>query len=74
LIFIGVKKKRKKEGDLSSADDAPYSGERVAGKNRGEKIPVCSGCMRSLKVGAVYDQGKTWCPECYKTHVLRIKA
>jgi hypothetical protein len=33
---------------------------------------LCAGCGRPLKKPPVYEQGKAWCFDCYKTSVLKI--
>ncbi|MHA1943814.1 MAG: hypothetical protein ACW96M_05400, partial [Candidatus Thorarchaeota archaeon] len=38
-----------------------------------EGVSVCAGCNRMLEKDAIYELGKAWCTECYKTHVLKVK-
>jgi hypothetical protein len=35
-------------------------------------MSVCAGCHRELKKDVIYESGKAWCKECYKTEVLKI--
>jgi len=36
-------------------------------------LSVCAGCNRRLKQVSVYEFGKSWCTECYKSQVLKIR-
>jgi protein-arginine kinase activator protein McsA len=56
LVFIGFRK-RKKNITL---------GSKVQDES------VCAGCHRRLKKQIIYEWGKMWCKDCYKTDVLKI--
>ena len=36
-------------------------------------IPCVPAASVFSKTGAVYEIGKSWCTECYKTQVLKVK-
>ncbi len=74
LGIISFKKKKKQEKELISSEtndstQKQDTSEEVTQQN----VSICAGCNRILEKGAVYELGKTWCTECYKTHVLKIK-
>ena len=46
-------------------DDAAYA-ERA-------DVMSCAGCRRLLDKGAIFELGKVWCTDCYKTHVLKME-
>ncbi len=56
LAFIGFRK-RKKNIKL---------GSEVQNES------VCAGCHCGLKKQIIYEWGKMWCKDCYKTDVLKI--
>lgn len=56
LVFIGVMKRKKKI--------------KLGSKVQNES--VCAGCRRRLKKQIIYEYGKMWCKDCYKTDVLKI--
>ena len=33
---------------------------------------ICAGCHRGLKKQIIYEWGKMWCKDCYKSDVLKI--
>jgi hypothetical protein len=75
LGIIDYKKKKKQEKQLISSE----TDESTQKKDASEEVTqqsgsICAGCNRILEIGAVYESGKSWCTECYKTHVLKIKA
>jgi protein-arginine kinase activator protein McsA len=75
LGFLGLKKRKKGKKDsisLKAKDSAPNQ-ETSKGVAQ-ESSLVCSGCHRILEKDAIYELGKAWCMECYKTHVLKIKS
>jgi protein-arginine kinase activator protein McsA len=39
----------------------------TSGEITQEGVSICAGCHRILEEGAVYELGKPWCTECYKT-------
>ncbi len=74
LGIISFKKKKKQEKELISSEtndstQKQDTSEEVTQQNG----PICAGCNRILEKGTVYELGKTWCTECYKIHVLKIK-
>ncbi|UCC40631.1 MAG: hypothetical protein JSV96_04075 [Candidatus Aminicenantes bacterium] len=74
LGFIGLRKKKKEKIELPSLktnDSTPKEDTYQEVKREG--VSVCAGCARLLEKGAIYEFGKPWCTECYKTHVLKIK-
>jgi len=56
LAFIGFRK-RKKSRKLGLED---------------QDESVCVGCHRRLKKQIIYEGGKMWCKDCYKSDVLKI--
>jgi hypothetical protein len=74
LGFISLKKKKKKRNESTSPETNGPTQERdrSLGVPQGGII-VCAGCNRILDKDVVYELGKTWCPECYKSHVLKIR-
>ncbi|MCJ7582312.1 MAG: hypothetical protein MUP98_17495 [Candidatus Aminicenantes bacterium] len=56
LVFMGIRK-RKKSTKLES--DAPVES-------------ICAGCHRRLQKQIIYEWGKMWCKDCYKSDVLKI--
>jgi hypothetical protein len=50
------------------------TGPFQAANKMSDAIPdaLCTGCRRPLKEPPVYEQGKPWCLDCYKTSVLKI--
>jgi len=74
LGFLGFRKGKKGMKDLISTktDDSAPDQETSRGVAQ-ESSLVCSGCNRILEKGAIYELEKSWCNECYKTHVLKIK-
>jgi hypothetical protein len=67
------KKKKKKENSISQeTNDSPHK-QDTSGEVKRPGDSICAGCHRPLEIGAIYEHGKAWCTECYKTHVLKIK-
>jgi len=74
LEFLGLKKIKKKvtksashkTNDLTPKQDTHEELSR-------EGVSVCAGCNRVIEKNIIYELGKSWCPECYKTRVLKIK-
>jgi len=74
LGLFGFKKKKKQEKELISSE----TNDSTQKQDTSEEVTrqggsICAGCNRILEKGAVYELGKSWCTECYKTHVLKIK-
>ena len=70
LTFLLFGRKRKKSGPLDALN---LKSQKKSSKPVSKKdVPVCAGCHMPIKFGAVYELGKTWRPECYKTRVLKI--
>ncbi len=74
LGIISFKKKKKQEKELISSE----TNDSTQKQDTSEKVTqqngsICAGCNCILEKGAVYELGKTWCTECYKIHVLKIK-
>jgi len=74
LDYLGFGKKKKEETDLLSlkTNDSTPEQDTSGGATR-EGVSVCSGCYRILETGAIFELGKPWCTECYKTHILKVK-
>jgi protein-arginine kinase activator protein McsA len=75
LSLIGLKKKRRKkktELTLPKTNDSA-SKQDTFEEVAQEGVSVCAGCNRILEKDVIYELGKPWCRECYKTHVLKIK-
>ena len=74
LGFFGYKKRKKKAkespphktDDLASEQDVHQEVSRKG-------VSACAGCGRVLEKDIIYELGKSWCPECYKTQVLKIR-
>lgn len=74
LGIIGLKKKKKEEKELISSETNDSTQKQDTSKEvTRQGGSICAGCNRILEIGAVYELGKSWCTECYKTHVLKIK-
>lgn len=56
LGFMGFRK-QKKSRKLGLEDQEEY---------------ICAGCHRGLKKQIIYEWGKMWCKDCYKSDVLKI--
>ena len=37
-----------------------------------EKVTLCTGCGRPIQKNPVYERGKPWCSDCYKTDILKV--
>jgi protein-arginine kinase activator protein McsA len=74
LGFFGYKKKKRKakESTLHKADDLAPVQDTHQEVSR-EAVSVCAGCGRILEKDVIYELDKSWCVECYKTQVLKIK-
>ena len=74
LAFLGFKKgKRGREDSTSIRTEDSAPSQQTSSDNARDSSLVCSGCNRILEKGAIYELEKSWCSECYKTHVLKIK-
>jgi len=73
LVFLGIKKKKKEEPTPLKIDDSTHKKD-TSGEIPHQTVSVCSSCQRIVKLDAVYELGKTWCKDCYKTHVLKVKS
>jgi hypothetical protein len=77
LAYLGIralKKKKKEDTDSTSAETSgPNLGNDVSGRTSEGGIPVCAGCSRTVEKGAIFEIGKTWCVDCYKSHVLKVR-
>lgn len=74
LELLGIRKRRKKKtepvaSELNDSSPEPIDSGRAV---RGD-TSVCAGCRRELENGTVYEYGKAWCVDCYKSHVLKIQ-
>ena len=74
LGIIGLKKKKKKDTELKFS----ITNDPTQKQNRSEGVPqegvsVCAGCSRIVEKGAIYEVGKSWCMDCYKSSVLKIQ-
>jgi protein-arginine kinase activator protein McsA len=73
LGFRAFKKKKKTDTDLTSLETVDPNQEKDESRRTfQEGVSVCAGCSRIVKKGAIYEQEKTWCMECYKTNVLKV--
>ena len=72
IIVYKKKKKQEKQLNLSETDDSTQK-QDTSEEVRQQSGSICAGCNRILEKGAVYEHEKSWCTECYKTHVLKIK-
>lgn len=74
LEFFGYKKSRKKKAESTShnTNDLAHDQDTHPEISR-DGVSVCAGCGRVLQKDAIYELGKSWCTECYKTQVLKIK-
>ena len=75
LGYLFLRKKRKKKKELISLEinDSTHK-QDTSGEVKRQGGSICAGCHRTLEKGAIYELGKAWCTECYKTHVLKIKS
>jgi len=62
-----------KEPTPLKIDDSTHKKD-TSGEIPHQTVSVCSSCQRIVKLDAVYELGKTWCKDCYKTHVLKVKS
>ena len=76
LLFGGsVYKKAKKwvDENIKKKNVASKNSQKERNKATGPTSASCTGCNRILKEPPVYEQGKPWCHECYKTQVLKLR-
>jgi hypothetical protein len=77
LSFVGLrvlKKKKREDTELTPAETSdPNQGRDITGGTSAEGVPLCAGCNRAVQKGAIYEVGKTWCVDCYKSHVLKVQ-
>jgi hypothetical protein len=74
LAFLGFRKgKRGKKDSTSKKTEDSASSQQTSRDSAQDGSLLCSGCNRVLEKGAIYELEKSWCSECYKTHVLKIK-
>jgi protein-arginine kinase activator protein McsA len=75
LGLISLRKKKKGEKEFTSLEinDSTHK-QDSSGLVSQQGVSICAGCHRTLEKGAIYESGETWCTECYKTHVLKIKS
>jgi len=66
-----IKKKGSEFASSKSNDSAPKQDSFKEGLN--VDLSVCAGCNRRLNQVSVYEYGKSWCTECYKSQVLKIR-
>ncbi len=74
LMLIGLRKRKKKDTELTSLTTPDYTS--LQGNTTESSLKdnvVCAGCSSLLDKGVVHEDGKAWCLECYKTRVLKIK-
>ena len=74
LGLSGVREIKRKSSKLTS----PKSNASTPKKDASKEVlqvdqSVCAGCNRKLKQVSVYEFGKSWCTECYKSQVLKIR-
>ena len=72
IIDYRKRKKQEKQLNLSETHD-PTQKQDTSEEDTQKSESICPGCNLMIEKGAVYEQGKAWCTECYKTHVLKIK-
>jgi hypothetical protein len=74
LGFFGCKKRRKRatESAPNRTDDLTPEQDPNQEVSR-EGVTACAGCGRVLEKDVIYELGKSWCTECYKTQVIKIK-
>lgn len=74
LGIIGLKKKKKKSTEQASPEIIDQNQEKDhSGRTSQIGVSVCAGCSRIVEKDAVYELGKSWCMECYKTNVLKVQ-
>ena len=75
LVVIGLRKRKKKDTELTSLSTPDYTPEQGNPTEASLKDNVvCAGCNSLLDKGVIHEDGKAWCLECYKTRVLKIKS
>ena len=75
LMVIGLRKKKKKDTELTSLKTEDYTQEQENLRDASLKgDTVCAGCNSLLDKGVIHEDGKAWCLQCYKTRVLKIKS
>ena len=74
LGIIGLKKKKKKDKELKSPETIDPNQEKdPSGRASHKSVPVCAGCSRIVEKDAVYELGKSWCVDCYKSNILKVQ-
>jgi len=73
LGLISLKKKKKEKELLSLETNDSTHKQDTSGEVAQQSDSICAGCHRTLEKGAIYESGKVWCTECYKTQILKIK-
>jgi len=77
LAYLGIrvlKKKKKKDTELTSPDTLDRDqGKDHSGRTSPQEVPVCAGCSRIIEKDAIYELGKSWCMDCYKSNVLKVQ-
>ena len=73
IINLKKRKKQEKQLNLSETDDSNQK-QDTSEEVTQQSGSICAGCNLMIEKGAVYEHEKAWCTECYKTHVLKIKA
>ena len=75
LYVLGKRKKDeavvpKPSADKTESNETPpvSPSPRLTGP-----IDQCVKCGRTIKYDTVFEKGTTWCPACYKTHLLKIR-
>ena len=76
LAYLGIrvlKKKKNKDTDSTSPDTLAQDFEKdQSERTRSKDVPVCSGCNQIVEKDTIYELGKVWCRDCYKTQVLKV--
>jgi hypothetical protein len=77
LAYLGIRifrKKKKKDTELTSPETIDPNQEKDHSRRTlQEGVSVCAGCGRIIEKGAIYEIGKTWCRDCYKSNVLKVQ-
>lgn len=77
LAYLGIrafKKKKNEDKDLTSTETIDRDQEQDhSGSETRDGISVCAGCNHTVEKGVIYEIGKTWCKDCYKSHVLKVQ-
>lgn len=77
LAYLGIrslKKKRRENAESPSSETGePQQDQGLSQSANQQGASVCAGCNSPVDKGAIYELGKTWCVDCYKSHVLKIQ-